>query len=392
MSSIPLASTILSALFSILMISKKKKKVHDYILLSWLLLIGIHQLCYYVDFQGYAHKCQPLLIIGNYFPFLYSPILLLYVLSVAAKKKLKLKWHIWHFLPFIYFSIITLVFFYNNDGSYILEVYDGYLHKSKNLPYYLTYWQLMAASGGIYTLLSLWLLQKHQKNIKHEFSYYERINLNWLRYWIICSMICFCVIFILVTVGSFNLMQASDSFKLISVTLTINLVVISFFGFKQTSIFIEADYEIVQQEKKVVETVQLHRNEPDAFEKKYEKSGLTKEQAEEYKKTILSFMNDKKPYLENKLSLKQLASDLNISTNHLSQVINQQLKLSFFDFVNQYRVEEIKLKLSDDKYKHLTILALAYDCGFNSKSSFNSTFKKITGKTPSEFKNNLGFN
>ncbi len=76
---------------------------------------------------------------------------------------------------------------------------------------------------------------------------------------------------------------------------------------------------------------------------------------------------------------------MNISVNHLSQVINEQLGMTFFDYVNSYRVEEVKARLSSPDVKNFTLLGIAYDSGFNSKSSFNSIFKKFTGLTPSQF-------
>ena len=96
-------------------------------------------------------------------------------------------------------------------------------------------------------------------------------------------------------------------------------------------------------------------------------------------------MENEKPYLNNRLGLKDVAEYLNISVHHLSQVINEQLDKNFFDFVNDYRVTEVKNLLRDPKHKQFTLLAIAYDCGFNSKSSFNSVFKKITGLTPSSY-------
>ena len=388
MDALPITGIVLAAFFSLLIISKKSKKNHDYILLCWLLLVGFHQLFYYINFIEISESYQHFLIIGNFFPFLYGPIILLYVITVAAKKKLKLKKHLWHFLPFIYFSTIYIIYYYLNDGSYILKVYDGYLHKSRNLPFFLTYWQIMAALGGIYTVLSLWLLQKHKKGIKHDFSYYEMINLDWLKYWIIGSITCFCTIFILLTIGNGNAKDSSDLFKFVSLTLTLNLVIVGYFGLRQATIFVDTEQQLVSEQ---ITTVPKEIDEKATIvkEEKYEKSGLTKQQSNQYADILLAYMNQEKPYLENKLSLKQLSERLKISTNHLSQIINEQFDCSFFDFVNGYRVEEVKQKLENKEYEKFTILALAYECGFNSKSSFNSTFKRFTGNTPKQFKNTL---
>ena len=82
-----------------------------------------------------------------------------------------------------------------------------------------------------------------------------------------------------------------------------------------------------------------------------------------------------------------LAGDLDISPNHLSQVINQYEKKNFYDFINMYRVEEFKRRALKPENSNYSILAIAYDSGFNSKSSFNQVFKKIEGKTPSRYLN-----
>ena len=100
-------------------------------------------------------------------------------------------------------------------------------------------------------------------------------------------------------------------------------------------------------------------------------------------------MENEKPYLDSKLSLKQLAAFLELSTNHTSQIINENLNKNFFDFVNDYRINEVKKCLSDSKFSQYTLLAIAYECGFNSKSSFNSLFKIKTGLTPSEYQKTL---
>lgn len=389
MSNLPIAGIVLAAFFSALIVSKKSKKVHDYILLSWLILIGLHQLYYYINFIEATDNFQPFLIIGSFFPFLYGPIIFLYVISLIRKRKVNHVINFLHFLPFIYYSVSTVIFYFINDGSYILQVYDGYLHRSGNLPLFLHPSYFMALSGGIYPIVCLWLLQKHKNNIKSEFSYTEHINLDWLKYWIISSFASFLIIFFLLQFSDFELIKQINPFKLVSLTVTIFLIVISYYGFKQTAIFVDYDKVKIKESQLRIDNEQIENNvlDKEVSKIKYAKSGITKEQSQKYIEILLKYLDESKPYLDNKLSLKLLSDNLQISTNHISQVINEHFKLNFFDFINKYRVEEVKQKFSDKKYQNFTILAIAFECGFNSKSAFNNAFKRFTGYTPSQYKN-----
>lgn len=121
---------------------------------------------------------------------------------------------------------------------------------------------------------------------------------------------------------------------------------------------------------------------------KYRKSGLTIAKSQELHESLLNYMKEEQPFLDSELSLSQLASALQIRSNHLSQAINEVEEKSFNDFVNRYRVEALIAKYKTSKGEQLTLLAMALDCGFASKSSFNRIFKKETGKSPSEYLQN----
>jgi AraC-like DNA-binding protein len=106
----------------------------------------------------------------------------------------------------------------------------------------------------------------------------------------------------------------------------------------------------------------------------------------QYAQRLKELMEHEKRYRQSGLTLKDLADALSISAHQLSQVLNQHLETNFYDFVNRYRVEEVKAELANPHKKHLTILALALDAGFDSKTTFNAVFKKHTGLTPSAYK------
>ena len=122
---------------------------------------------------------------------------------------------------------------------------------------------------------------------------------------------------------------------------------------------------------------------------KYESSNLQEAQKEKYLNTVLSFFDNERPYLSQELTLADLAEQTKIPAHYLSQIINEKMNCNFLDFVNSYRVEEAKKMLAEDSSKNFTILSIAYDAGFNSKSTFYSAFKKHVGMTPSGFRKSL---
>jgi len=107
------------------------------------------------------------------------------------------------------------------------------------------------------------------------------------------------------------------------------------------------------------------------------------------KERLLAYMNAHKPHHDSELTLTSLAKQVNMSRNQLSEVINNNMDCNFYDFINKYRVEDVKQLLALPSNKDFTLLAIAFDAGFPSKSTFNSIFKKFTGLTPSEYKAGL---
>ena len=113
-----------------------------------------------------------------------------------------------------------------------------------------------------------------------------------------------------------------------------------------------------------------------------------KTELEKWKDKLLAQMENEKPYLEAELSLAELATRLKTNTSVLSKVINDGTGRNFNDFINSYRVEEVMHKLRAGEQQRQTLLGIAYDCGFNSKATFNRAFKKITGLSPKEWMDN----
>ena len=377
-----LFGTVQSFFISLLIFSKKNKSTGDYVLGSWIAFIGLHLLDSYFHESGLIFKYPHIIGIGHTFPILQGPFMFVYVLVMINKTGKFKPVYLIHGIPFFAaFLYMTFKYFFLSAPEKVAVLKTQMIHLS---PDFVIIWYFKVFLGPVYVIWSLIKLQKHKKNIADNFSFSERINLNWLKY--VVSGIGFVWITVLLTMFFriyFPHMPLVIGNFIIYSTLTATVFFLGFFGFKQQVIYrvdpvkFEAPTELTSQKNIVVKAPKP--------KEQYKKSGLDKKTSKDYLNRLLKLMDKEKPYLNSKLSLKELADSIGISPNNLSQVINEQTNMCFFDFVNKYRVEEVKTRLADPKNRQFTLLAIAYDCGFNSKSSFNSIFKKTTGYTPSEY-------
>lgn len=118
---------------------------------------------------------------------------------------------------------------------------------------------------------------------------------------------------------------------------------------------------------------------------KYKTSPLDKEQIQKHQKRLQEILQKKQPYLRPELKIVDLAHLLDIPSHQLSQILSEGLQTNFSDLINKYRIEEVKRRLVHPDFEHYSILAIALDCGFNNKATFNRVFKKFTGMTPTVF-------
>jgi len=211
---------------------------------------------------------------------------------------------------------------------------------------------------GIYLWLAVSVLKSHRQRIESTFSYNERISLAWLRRLLFGIIAVYLILVFTDLFGYFVSLPDNFGYLLgISLVALVNAALV--------------------QEMPDQEGADAH---------KYKTSSLSDDLSQQLIVELKALMSRDKPYLDSQLSLPQLAEQLSISVNYLSQIINEQLNQNFFEFVNSYRVDEAKTVLSDTNRKKENILTIALDSGFNSKSSFYTAFKKHTEMTPGEFR------
>jgi AraC-like DNA-binding protein len=359
----------MSFFIALLLFTKRNKALTDRILAIWVVLIGLHLLSYYLYHLGFWEKYPHMVGITAPFPLIHGPMLYLYTLySLRSDTKLR-PVDYWHFAPFIlgYLSMFEFYFLYSAEDKRMVdhgEVDDFGLTMSVMLIGFIV-------SGLAYSFLAFRLTWKHKHRIDDNFSYDEGINLDWLRYCIYGIGIIFLTATVVIILREGLGMQFSFNADFIFYTLIILFIFyIGYFGIRHQDMFAHnVDIEVVRNSS--------------SLQEKYKKSGLREEALQIGHSQLLNLMTAEKPFLDPKLTLGGLANKLEISPNQLSQIINQQEAINFHDFVNRFRVDEFVERAS--KNDSFSLLAHALDAGFNSKSSFNSIFKKHKGMTPSQF-------
>lgn len=355
---------------ALLIFTKKGRNQADTILGIWMLVIGCHLFSYYTLESGLIYK-YPIIIWFNFpMPFLHGPLLFLYTLALTNPTKVNLKKASLHFIlplfilifsvPYLFYSFNEQIKIIKNNGAGLeTQTYISGL--------------ILNISGIFYIFITYRLLNSHQKRILDQFSYQEKINLNWLKFLFYGMGILWIFIIII------------ENDKLIFTSSTVFVVFMGYFGIKQVGIFtnqIEHEKDVEADSEDIIQTLII---ETVSEKKKYAKSGLNEDSAKDLHQRLSLIMATEKLYCEPILNLAELATHMNIHPNYLSQVINDLEGVNFYDYINTLRIEEFKRLVALPENKKYTFLALAYDCGFNSKSAFNRFFKKITDLSPSEY-------
>jgi len=358
--------------FTILLFQKKPRALHDKILIFWLLYLGLFIGVYAFYLHELFTRFQLLSISLISLLMLHGPLLYLYIKTLVSDGSLFQRLNLVHLIPFVLFNLYIFISSFNPDISRKLNI--EYVAPGSNTPILFSFFLIMTAlSGTVYFLLTFRLFKKLDINIFHNFSNIANIDLYWIRKLILVfGIVWTALISVTVVHHVFNMFSMVFCTDGLFLSLSVFVILIGYFGLKQKVIF-SAENNIIEGDSGKIQT-------------KYSGSRLTDSEAKQHAGNLADHMKSAKLYLNPDLSLSQLAADLNISVHYLSQVINEQFNLNFFDFVNGYRVEAFKEKIKDPEYRNYSLLGIAFECGFNSKSAFNRIFKQATGLTPSQYK------
>ena len=292
------------------------------------------------------------------FVFLAGPLLFLYIRTLTSPERKLQKRDFLHFIPFALCAIILLPYYFQSstDKIRILSFeYLGHLDRWYYIRSTLFIIQLL-----VYLVLIARTIINYSRNVLERKSARDKAILFEIRFFVVAVSVLWVAIILRLAIQSIpNLLVPLGA-----------------------SVLIYAMGYLKMRRPELSES-------DESAARKYEKSQLTPERSERYLNKLLQFMEKERPFTDGDLTIQKLAQKLSIPGPHLSQTINERLGKSFPDFINSYRIEEAKKRLLDPALKHLSILGIAEEVGFSSKSSFNSVFKKHTGITPSEFRKAL---
>lgn len=353
-----------------LLLSKPKKSTSDKILAVWMFVAGIHLFSFFISQQGYWETYPFLAGLHHPLPLFHGPLLYLYVLYSLRTDQ---EFGIFNYIHFIFplgFYLYMIPFFFHYTREERALINTGQIDDYSSFIAFSLVAFFVSAVG--YAVASYRLLNRYQDITQENFAYKKSIDLNWLKHFIIGLGVIFGLAILLAVLQEWIGLEFGFNTDIIFYSLIILFIFyLGYSGIIHQGIFSAAEAPVQLVEPK-------NRGE-------YRNSGLKEEEALKYHNELIRLMKSEKPYLEPKLSLVTLAEYLNMSPNHLSQVINQYEGKNFYDFVNQYRIEEFKERALRPENKNFSLLAIAYDSGFNSKSSFNEVFKKNVGKTPTQY-------
>jgi AraC-like DNA-binding protein len=313
---------------------------------------------------------------------LLGPCLYLYVRSF--KEKITLRKALPHFIIFFLILVFDVYLYVKFTDQYPLtsqippEVPQFIESKIRVV--------IRISQMTFYFFLAGKVLTSYQRSIRHLFSETSRISLSWVR-WLINGYI---ILLLIMIALYFMILRNPENFGIIilinTAIVTPYMYAIAFRGLTQPTLWQvrhERTPDSVEAAIKEVESIEelIQDDEPTN-----QKTSLAQEKISEITSRVTHLMEDSKIYLQSELTLQDLAEKLNTPSYQVTQAINAGLGKNFYDLVNGYRVEEAKRLLSDPGSRNSKILTVGMDAGFNSKTTFNTVFKKFTGLTPSEFK------
>ena len=358
-------------LFAFLIFAVKHDRKSDFFLIGFLLTqaaIPLHTLVNYgEEFRFIALELSPNLYkIFETAYWLEGPLLLWYTRSLVYKNYSLSKFDLIYLAPLVVYLIyITVTFYLLSDTNKVDFLYSHDTINASFVHHAIGF--IREALRVVFSVLCIIEIKRCRQQIRNRYSSIEKIDLGWLNLLVI-SFLFVRAWALLVSLSIILFVHAGIKINFANLGLfgnyaTLGLVTgLIYFGIRFSSIFEGMESSEVAQSHPVQE---VDKDKIQFIEK---------------------YMQDKKPFLANILTLEQLATQMEMPPRTLSNIINRHFKRNFFEFINEYRIDEAKRQLAAPENKSKTIIDIMDQSGFNSKATFNTFFKKLVGVTPSQYR------
>jgi AraC-like DNA-binding protein len=346
---------VLGIFVIILVNSKSGRKTRANTFLS-ILIAALTFSVFHLRYAGdvITHFSYKAYTLGDPTFLLIGPLLWFYVIELSGGRIKCSAATLAHFIPFFIIVFCSLSF-----RSFL----------NPGLPFTI-FWMVMVVQFSAYQLLIHRKWREYQQLIRQEVSNTEDINISWVRFFtgvfLIINLSFFLSLFAVIHLHVINLV-----WKSVGVILSLSIFALGYKGILQKEILFP-DLPVT--------LASVEPSAPRESEPKPDNALIEK---------LQQYMKNEKPFLDAELSLSTLAKAMGLNRNQLSQLINTGLGENFYDFINKYRVEEVKRLMADPQKQNYNLLGMALEAGFKSKSTFNLIFKRFTGLTPTEYRKNI---
>jgi len=363
----------------VLFIKVKERSANLYIGI-FILIFGLSFLDKFISDAGFYDNYPDFWLILPATYFLCYPALYFYIRSIAFKKTKLKKIDIIHLIPFLFINVVTIILFHSKDSSTKLHIANTL--EGLNEWFLPVDYVLLRIMSIVYLILSIQVVIRFRKIVLESYSNLEKRNYKWI------LQLTFVFVYYIVAALVDNIIRffvdESLSIKLVYILSPVDVLFLLWIMYKvisQPYLFNGVDANAKLLKELLDEPSKPHKND-------VENTSSIRFAADQnqLKEKLENHMRKEEPFLDPSLTIYDLSKQIGTSIKELSLLINHDLNQHFFDYVNGFRIRkamEIFKNTNDDK---LTVLEVLYEVGFNSKSSFNTAFKKFTGTTPSEFK------
>lgn len=362
--------------FAVLLIYRglKKQSTADYWLAALLVLLCLGNVAYFIGFAGVYDAYPNLSFFPFDNPFAVGAVIYLYVQTLTNVERKFTRRDFLLFIPALaYFTYRFLIFLQPLD-------FKNWFDDAVQVPFVMPVITIaFIISNAIFLSLSIKHYRQYRLWLNANFSDTEKLKFEWLRNFLhLFAAVLLCSAIFDLTNSFIVPLSYKQYFwwHVVAALLTYYLAIAGYLR----SVPFKVEFTSV-----TVQALDVQGNSTLASDER--KRLLGDEDLKIWKDKLQHLMKTQKPYLDPQVTLSDVSKMLGVNSNLLSFVINRGLQKNFNDFINEHRVAEVKEKLASGAAENLTLLGIAFDCGFNSKTTFNRVFKKFTGVSPKEFQN-----